>query len=205
MRVISNVVGPDQTCAVPGRSIHDGAHLLRDIYDYAEYKHCPAAFLSLDQSKAFDRVSHRYLMAVLEAFGFNKSFRDWVCLLYTDIYSKVIIDGDLSLVFSISRSIRQGCSLSALLYILSIEPLAIYIREDSLMCGLRLPGERDEARISLHADDTTVIVTDHFSIKRCFELVELYCKASGAKLNKEKCKAVAFGSWHSTTQNTQIG
>ena len=55
--VISDLVGPEQNYAVKERSIQDNLHLihgiLQEIEDYTE-----AALISLDQSKAFDRVAH---------------------------------------------------------------------------------------------------------------------------------------------------
>ena len=63
--VLHAIIHPDQTCSVPGRSIIDNLHLLRDITDYTRTKNIPAALISLDQAKAFDRVSHDYLFQVL--------------------------------------------------------------------------------------------------------------------------------------------
>ncbi len=41
-----------------------------------------AALINLDQSKAFDRVDHRFLAAVLETTEFEPEFRRWISMLY---------------------------------------------------------------------------------------------------------------------------
>ena len=83
--VIDTIVNTDQTCGVVGRSILDNLHLMRNVIDYVNSKNLNAAIISLDQSKAFDRVSHNYLFSVLQAFGFGDNFIAWIRLLYTDI------------------------------------------------------------------------------------------------------------------------
>ena len=48
-----------------GRSIQDNLHLIHEVLEGIEDS-TKAALISLDQSKAFDRVDHRILAAVLE-------------------------------------------------------------------------------------------------------------------------------------------
>ena len=54
---------------------------------------------------------------------------------YTQVQSAVIVNGDISPFFSLSRGVRQGCPLSPLLYVLVAETLAVNIR-----CNPRIPG-----------------------------------------------------------------
>ena len=57
--VISDLIDPEQTYAVKGRSIRDNLHLIREVLEGIE-DDTEAALISLDQSKAFDRVDHRF-------------------------------------------------------------------------------------------------------------------------------------------------
>src|SRR5208282_879963 len=99
-------------------------HLIRNVVDYCITCDLPAAIVSFDQSKAIDRVSHHYLFEVLSRFGFGPSLINWVGILYANIDSSVSANGYMSNPFSVSRSVKQGCGLSPLLYALCIEPLA---------------------------------------------------------------------------------
>ena len=56
LKVIHLIVSRDQTCGVPGRFIGENVAFLRDIVDFCTFTGVPAALLSLDQEKAFDRV-----------------------------------------------------------------------------------------------------------------------------------------------------
>ncbi|KAK2168165.1 hypothetical protein LSH36_20g15017 [Paralvinella palmiformis] len=68
--------------------------------------------------KAFDRVSHDFLFAALQSYGFGDSIIKWVQLLYKDITSIIEVDGFFSKPLQITRGVRQGCPLSPLLYVL---------------------------------------------------------------------------------------
>ena len=72
--VISDLIGPEQTFAVKGRSIQDNLHLIREVLEGIE-DGTEAALINLDQSKDFDRVDHRFLATVLETAGFQPEFR----------------------------------------------------------------------------------------------------------------------------------
>ena len=194
-KVLDSIISPDQTCSVPGRSITDNIHLLRNVIDYADSKNLECAFLSLDQEKAFDRVSHEYMFSVLEAYGFGPSFVSWVRLLYTQVQSKVLVNGFQTESFSVTRSVRQGCSLSPLLFILCLEPLAIALRNNVGVEGMPCPGSAEVVKVVQYADDTTCVVTTEASIKHILDTFTLFSLASGSKLNKDKCKGLFAGKW----------
>ena len=128
LRVIHNAVEKDQTCGAPGRYIGENVSLLRDLVDYTSETDTPAAILSLDQEKAFDRVDWNFMFNTLSRIGFGPSFIRWVRLLYTDFRSCVLLNSYSTPVFYHSRGVRQGCPLSPLLYVLTIEVLAANLR-----------------------------------------------------------------------------
>jgi len=194
-RVLPFIIDLDQTCAVKGRSIHDNVHLLRNVIDYCNGKDMGCMLINLDQSKAFDRVSHQFLFKALHAFGFGPTFIRWVQILYTSCQSRVEVNGFLSEPFPVTRGVRQGCSLSPLLYVICIEAFARRIRSDPHIRGLRLPTVREELKITQYADDSTLVLTDWSSPRKAFLVAELYGLASGARLNVDKCQGLFLGSW----------
>ena len=110
-KVIHHVVGPDQTCGVSGRFIGKNVALMRDLAHFCEVTNFPAAILSLDQEKAFDRVDWSFLFKTLSKMGFGDSFIKWIRLLYTNPRCSIMVNGHISPFFSPSRGVRQGCPL----------------------------------------------------------------------------------------------
>ena len=94
---------------------------------------------------------------------------------------------------------RQGCPLTAYLYILQAEPLAQTIRVSKSIKGIEMPLPINEgkiqARISMFADDTQLFHSSEKSIVESFRILDTYCKASGAQLNLKKTKGLFIGSW----------
>ena len=200
-QVIHTIVHLDQTSAVPNRSIIDNCHLYRNIIDYIKYKPTEICFISLDYEKAFDRIDLDFLFKCLEKYGFGTQFIKWIKLLYTDIYSSVITNNHVTNPFKIQRGVRQGCSLSPLVYVLVIEHFARKIRNDNQISGLKLPGSSDTVKISLYADDNTLILTDTQIIYKSFNIKELFEYASGSKINKEKTHGIWLSKWKNKTEN----
>lgn len=196
LKVIHAVVAPDQTCGVPGRYIGENVALLRDVAAFSSETGTPLAILSLDQEKAFDRVDWSFLLAVLRRMGFGPSFICWVKLLYTEIRSSVLFKGYVSDWFYPSRGVRQGCPLSPLLYVLSIEVLAVALRSHPDIVGLHLPGVPTPLPVvSLYADDTSIISLSDRATTAVFEVYAKFEAGTGAKLNLSKCKGLWLGAW----------
>jgi hypothetical protein len=111
-RLANRFISNSQNSAVPGRSIYDTLHLLRNVFDYCKERDFPCLAVSIDQAKAFDKVHHEYLFFVMEQMGIGPVFLSMVRQLYTDIYSQILVNGFLTVTFKITRSVRQGCGLS---------------------------------------------------------------------------------------------
>ena len=76
------------------------------------------AILGVDQEKAFDRVELSYTLAILEEMGFGENFINIIKTMYSNINSAVMVNGFRGKKFKITRGMRQGCSLSMLLFVI---------------------------------------------------------------------------------------
>ena len=199
LSVMPSIIGEDQMCGVPGRTISENLSLVRDLIDYVDREDLPLAFLSLDQEKAFDRVDWNFLQRVLSTFNFGPGFHRWIQLFYSNVESAVVINGWTSAFFRPSRGVRQGCPLSPLLYVLKIEVLAANIRASPDISGVSLPHSLEQFKSSGYADDTTVAVTTYAAIEATFNIYTQYEAASGAKLNRSKSMGIWLGSWKHRT------
>ena len=86
------------------------------------------------------------------------------------------------------RGIRQGCPLSAILFLIPAELISIIIHNSSEVHGLTV----NEKCIKLCqlADDMTLFLTDMLSVKNSLQLFEEFYRYAGLKLNKNKTEAI---------------
>ncbi|XP_035854989.1 protein NLRC3-like [Sander lucioperca] len=128
--VTGEVVHVDQTFCVPGRLMSDNITLVRHVLDVSSSLGMDTGLISIDQEKAVDRVEHQYLWQTLSAFGFSPGFIAQIQVLDRDIVSILKVNGGLAAPFNVQRGVRQGSSLSGMLYSLAIEPLLHKFRKE---------------------------------------------------------------------------
>ncbi|XP_074314766.1 uncharacterized protein LOC141650159 [Silene latifolia] len=94
--VIPSIVSDSQQAFIPGRLMSDGCFVAHEVQHYINKTkkgtNCYAV-LKLDMSKAFDRVSWHFLMAVLRHMGFPSLWRDllWECI--STVSYSVLVNG----------------------------------------------------------------------------------------------------------------
>ncbi|KAK2878157.1 hypothetical protein Q8A73_014591 [Channa argus] len=175
--------GPTQTYSIPGRDIADC--ILSTKFSFEHLMSTGGVYLGVDLEKAFDRVGHEYLFQCLRAFGFGRVFSGWIELLYGRAASMVKCNGSLTDPVPLERSIRQGCPLSAMLYAIAAEPLALSILADPSIRGIETP-RGNEFRLAQYADDINIMVKDKASLRRVMLHLEEYELAAGARVNRAK-------------------
>ncbi|KAK3539285.1 hypothetical protein QTP86_033694, partial [Hemibagrus guttatus] len=192
-KVMERLIHQDQTYCVPDRSIFDNVYLIRDILDVSRLLGLKTGLIFLDQEKAFDRVEHEYLWKVLEAFGFNPGVIAMIRVLYCEIESVLKVNGGLCAPFRVYRGIRQGCSLSGMLYSLAIEPLLNKLR--SFLSGFNIPHANASVYLSAYADDLVVMINTQEDVNVLTAILNDFQILSSAKVNWTKSEAILVGEW----------
>ena len=194
--VLPTIIHKTQT-AVDGRRIDYTIHMLRDLIQLAENDNLKAGFIFLDQEKAFDRVDHDFLFAVMKKYNFGNIFITWLKQLYKNATTTILINGYETDTIPLSRGVRQGCPISSLLYVLVIEILGLQLRQNENLVGFQIGGEKI---ISLHyADDAVIIMKQNQCFKEVIKELTDYELATGAKVNLLKTKGLWVGAWKSRT------
>ena len=103
--VLHLIIHPNQTACIPNRTINDNASLICDAIHNANESNTPLALISIDQLKAFDRVSHSFLFQTLDCFGFDPVFTQWIKNLYNSVTSSVIVNGCLTAFINLDRGL----------------------------------------------------------------------------------------------------
>ena len=90
--------------------------------------------------------------------------------------------------FDVLRSVRQGCFISALLFILVAEILAINVRGNDKIRGITRNNR--SFQITQLADDTTLFLANLESAVISISLVQTFASVSGLTLNLDKSEII---------------
>lgn len=196
-KVMEEVIHIDQTYCVPGRSIFDNVSLVRDTMEVCGLLQEKIGFILIDFLKAFDRVEPVFLWKVLDAFGFNSGFITMLKVMYCDIESLLKVNGGLGAPFKVERGIRQGCSLSGILYALAIEPLLHKLR--NVLSGVHLKHANNNLRLSAYADDLILMVNKQEDIDHFVNIFGDFEQLSSTKINWSKSEGFFYMGSATTT------
>ena len=90
-----------------------------------------------------------------------------------------------------TRGIRQGCPLSAFLFLFVAEILGTKLETNENIFGIRINDY--EIRNIQHADDLTITVQDENSLSQALNTVHEFCKHAGSKININKTECILLG------------
>ncbi|XDV39802.1 hypothetical protein PO909_008989 [Leuciscus waleckii] len=186
---LSKIISNSQSGFMKGRLIHNNIRLVLDLIDYNDLVEDDAYILFLDFQKAFYSIEHSFIYYALEYFGFGEYFLDIIKMLHTDISSCVSLPEGTTPRFNICRGIRQGCSLSPLLFIIVAELLSIWLKNSEIE-GINIDGK--QILISQLADDTTLFLKNKDEIPVILQRMRLFSQASGLTLNLNKCELLSI-------------
>ena len=113
-------------------------------------------------------------------------------LLYNDTESCVSNNGTSTPYFKIKRGVRQGDPIAAYLFTLAIELLAIEIRENKNIVGIKV--NKTNIKLSMYADDMTGLVVGIPSIKNPMKIMSDFKIHSGLGVNNDKTEIMPLGT-----------
>jgi hypothetical protein len=124
--------------------------------------------------------------------NFGPYFINCIKTLYNDTMTAVANNGHFSEFFYPTRGIRQGCPISANIFVIIAEIMASEIRQNDTITGIQINNK--EYKISQYADDTVLYLSNENSLKAIFQTLDLFSKCSGLKANRDKCEALWIGA-----------
>jgi hypothetical protein len=198
--VMESLISSSQNVFVGGRQTLDSVLIANECLDSRLKSSIPGILCKLDIEKAYDHVNWNCLPYLLERMGFGYRWCHWMKTCISTVQFSVLVNGSPEGFFGSSQGLRQGDSLSPLLFLLIMEVLSRLLQkteEAGLIRGFQagmLGGI--EVRIShlLFADDTIVFcdavpkqVLHIRKVLSCFEAI------TGLRVNLAKSEMVPVG------------
>ena len=91
-------------------------------------------------------------------------------------------------------NIKQGDSISSRLYIMSIAPLLMHLRNEHLFQGITLPLD-DTIKLTVYADYVNLYVTQSSDINKITSILSTYQSVSNVKVNWTKSCGLKINGW----------
>ncbi len=121
--VIIKLVSDNQYGFIKGKTIHDCLAWSFEYIHQCQQSKREIVLLKLDFEKAFDTIEHSAILSVLQHMGFPLKWIEWVQMVFTTASSAVLLNGVPGNSFKCKRGVRQGDSLSPLLFVLGAKLL----------------------------------------------------------------------------------
>ena len=108
--------------------------------------------------------------------------------LYDNVKCCVRINGLKADYFGVSCGLKQGCTLSTLLFNLYVNDLAIKIKH--LGIGIDIDGEK--VAIMLYADDLVLVSATENNLQILLQELNTWCQNNGIRINIQKSNIIHF-------------
>ena len=120
----------------------------------------PGLLLLVDFEKAFDSLSWAFIHKVFKfcfvLFNFGPSIQRWISVFLKSTPIRVNQSGKFSSPFRLERGCKQGDPISTYIFILRAEILAIKIRNNETIKGIKI--NKFDFKLVQFVDDTTIIL-----------------------------------------------
>ena len=193
-QVLALIIESDQYAYLPGRNIHVAINDLKSRVDSLMDEEC---VISVDFSKAFDRVDRVYLFHILRKMNFPENIVRTLERLYSKTQAHISVNGYLTERIRLRRGVRQGCPLSALLFIVALEPLLDILRNHP-WSNYAVPR-----RVVAYADDVTVFL-HKIDIDNLFSKIKFFCRGTQFKVNRKKSQVLCADERVATASKIKI-
>src|SRR5438128_3146882 len=164
--ILDTIIGNEQTGFVAGRRIH---HSALNIDTVLNSRQKGAYLLSLDWSKAYDKVNHKWLSHCLHTFGFPAEYTRTIEDLFYRRNAAVAVDNNEE-VLQCKQGVPQGDPIAPLLFIIALEPLLAAARAE--VEGIDTP--KGTLKNAAFADDSTFFIQDDRNVTKLIALLQQY-------------------------------
>ena len=191
--VLPNLIHEDQTGFMKKRNIASNLRKSLDVMEFCRSHQVPAVILSIDMNKCFDRVSYSAIKGALRYFNFGENFIRWIMLFYNQFNVCTQNFGFKSEWFVKGKSVNQGCPISPSVFLLIGEILALKLRNNKVVKGIRIG--QTEILISQFADDMDLYLPfEKIVLDEVIRILDDVETNTGLKVSYDKTTLYRIGS-----------
>ena len=190
------ILNPAQRGFIHGGSITKCIDELLDAWEHGRSTKSELYTLFYDIAQAYDSVQRDVLVRAMRRLRMPDSFVELVADSLTDLSSCVRTAYGVSRRFEVQRSLRQGCPLAPLLFVVLMDALHDGLEVNPFSgarAGLGLPLRPTlELQMSSlgYADDTNMLANNLANLSILNDWVHYFLRFNALRLNHGKCELV---------------
>jgi len=201
---LNSLISPSQSAFIQGRKIVDNILMAHElVVGYQRIGGPPRCAFKIDIRKAYDMVSWKYVINMLNAMGFHPALVRWIEELISHPSYSIVINGKPEGFFKGRRGIRQGDPLSPYLFTIVMEGFSRIFRQCMLEAndfGFHYGCEELELTHLCFADDLFVFTRgDVPSVEVLKRALHIFKVKSGLTPSLEKSD-IFFGGVDNNTR-----
>ena len=170
------------------RSTIDHISSLTSIIETRKLQNKDTFTAFIDFKKAYDSIDRGVLFTKLSNLGISGLMYKALLSIYDNVRCSVRINGKLTEWFDVRCGLKQGCSLSSILFNLYINDLILKI--NSLDIGIEVNGEK--VGILAYADDVVLLTENENELQVLMNKQNIWHEHNKLKVNISKCKVIHF-------------
>jgi hypothetical protein len=187
--ILSPILSKEQLGFLKGRQILDAIFTIRECLHNIKFKNSKAIILKLDLKKDFDCIDWDFLKLVLTQIGFSQPIIKWTMGCVTSENLTILVNGEPSSFFRIGRGLREGCPLSPLFFVFTMEALSLPLKSrqtEGKITGIKVSRTIRILHL-LFVDDVLIMTNgtlhEWLEIK---DILHIFCSATGLLINWNK-------------------
>ncbi|XP_026434134.1 uncharacterized protein LOC113331691 [Papaver somniferum] len=190
--VLEKLVSEEQVAFMKERNIHENMSLASEMVNELHIKSKDGDLgMKLDIYQAFDTVSWSFCLEVLRRYGFSEDWCTWILSILQSARISVLLNFHLEGFFKINRGLRQGDTLSSLIFVLIKDVLSRNISKlfkEKKMSPMVTRNGISPTHL-FFADDIMIFCKGNMkSVKNMVSLLEQYHRVSGQTVCRQKSK-----------------
>ena len=182
-----DLLGEIQAGFRKSRSASDNLFVLNTILSRAKEMGQQVHKSFIDIVKAYDTVNRPLLWKKMGKMGFSASFIDNIKTLYDDVCITSTINGRTTRPVYLSRGVKQGCSLSPMLFAIYLADLGFELSN----CGEGFDLQGVKICSLFFADDIVLFSPTAKGLKTLIKIVHKHCELMKMSISESKSKVMS--------------
>ena len=189
---IKRIIHQDQVGFIPGiQGFFNICKSINVIHHINKLRNKNHMMITIDAEKVSDKIQHPFMIKTLQKVGIEGTYLNIIMAIYDKPTANIVLNGEKLKAFPLRSGTRQQCPLSPLSFNIVLEVLAMAIREEKEMKGIRIGKE--EVKLTLLADDMILYIENpKDATRKLLELINEFGKVAGFKINAQKSLAFVY-------------